>query len=248
MQKLLSEFMGRPIISAYSMPTQGFIKKIKAQADPTEISKGPGISIDNRYYDTGIEGSAERVYLRAFLINMLHEALKNLTPDYGFIIYDGYRTKETQAGLFKSYFDQIKTRYPEKSDEEIHIETRKFVSHPDEQSRFEILPHNSGGAVDIGLSFLGKSTNMGTDFDDLTEKASTNYFERDYEPQSQISPKEWETIRTNRRILFHALCSVGFTNWKHEWWHFDIGNCVWAQELKVPWIYDSMDVAFRRKS
>lgn len=81
---------------------------------------------------------------------------------------------------------------------------------------------------------------MGTGFDDLTEKAETDFFERPVDSKLQTSEASWDSIRKHRRILFHSLRSVGFTNWKYEWWHFDIGNCVWAQELGIQWIYDSI--------
>jgi D-alanyl-D-alanine dipeptidase len=81
---------------------------------------------------------------------------------------------------------------------------------------------------------------MGTDFDDLTEKAATDYFERPYDSNSNRDEASWESLRIHRRILFHSLRTVGFFNWKYEWWHFDIGDCVWSQELGLPWIYDSM--------
>lgn len=236
----VTTFKTTRILSKYKKPTSEFIANIHAGEAALRVSERPGLIIDNKYFKSGIRGSLPSIFLRSFLVQRLHTALETIGPEYGFVIFDGYRSKETQEGLFESYFEQIKRKNPDLSEEELHKETRKYVAHPNEPSRFEIPPHNSGGAVDIGLTHLGRTLDMGTDFDDLTEKASTDFFERQFDAQFGIDESRWNKVRLNRRILFHALVSVGYTNWKYEWWHFDIGNCVWAQELGVPWIFDSM--------
>lgn len=163
-------------------------------------------------------------------------------PTFGFVVFDAFRTKQTQEGLFEAYSKQISKRNPHLTEDQLYHETRKYVAHPNEPSRFEIPPHNSGGAIDIGLTENNVNIEMGTEFDDLTERAATNFFEKPFDPSVGINEQEWEKIRERRRLLFHTLVSVGFTNWSHEWWHFDLGNCVWAGEIGLPWIYDSMPV------
>ena len=34
---------------------------------------------------------------------------------------------------------------------------------------------------------------------------------------------------------------VGFINYKVEWWHYDIGDCMWANEHDIHWFYPSME-------
>lgn len=238
----MKSFSNKPIEFKYPQPSSEFLVSAAKNSSPVKLEESTRISIQNYYFKHGIKGSLSNVYLRAFLRDKLLEAAANLESGYGFVIFDGYRSKETQAGLFHSYYNQIKGRYPDWSDEKHQAETRKFVAHPDEPSRFEVPPHNSGGAVDVGLTYRGNPVNMGTGFDDLTEKAETDYFECPFDSCHRISLQEWGNIREHRRILFHSLCSVGFTNWRFEWWHFDIGNCVWAQELGLPWVYDSMKI------
>lgn len=240
-RKPLDLSRNQPIQFEYSRPSENFIGSIRRYDAAVEIRGDSRILIENRYFKDGVKGSLSQVYIREFLLIRLNEALKALEPDYGFVIYDGYRSREAQAGLFESYFRQIKARYPDWTTEALHAETRKFVAHPDEPSRFEVPPHNSGGAIDLGLTYRGRPVNMGTDFDDLTSKAETDYFEKPWERDSGFSERAWEEVRDHRRMLFHALASAGFTNWKFEWWHFDIGNCVCAQVLGLSWIYESMD-------
>lgn len=174
----------------------------------------------------------------------LNEALQVLPSDYGLVVFDGYRSRETQSGLFLAYSQQIKEKNPNFSEEELYRETRKYVAHPDEPSRFEVPPHISGGAVDIGLTDrAGNILDMGTPFDDLTERSATDFFEAPFDRSFGFTEKQWIDFRVRRRILFHSLVSVGFTNWPHEWWHFDMGNCVWSNVIGLPWIYNEMAIS-----
>jgi D-alanyl-D-alanine dipeptidase len=59
---------------------------------------------------------------------------------------------------------------------------------------------------------------MGTEADEIAPASVTRWFEEHPE----------EPFTTNRRLLFHAMTSAGFTNYLGEWWHFDYGNQRWA--------------------
>lgn len=70
--------------------------------------------------------------------------------------------------------------------------------------------HNRGSAVDVTIiDAEGNELDMGTPFDDFTEKASPNYTE---------FPKE---ILNNRNILKNEMEKSGFNQLDTEWWHFD---------------------------
>jgi D-alanyl-D-alanine dipeptidase len=229
-----------PIHFAFEKPNESFIAEARKMSQAVCIENESQIMIENTYFKNGIPGSMPKVYMRSFLLNQIRKARARLPTDFGFLIYDGYRGIETQAGLFESFRQQLRKNHPHLSNAELDSETRKFVAHPNEPGRFAVPPHNSGGAIDIGLTFRGVPVDLGTPFDDLTEKAATDCFEREFEISSNMNESMWREIQKHRRILFNALCSVGFTNWKYEWWHFDIGNCVWAQSVNLPWIYDSL--------
>jgi D-alanyl-D-alanine dipeptidase len=77
---------------------------------------------------------------------------------------------------------------------------------------------------------------MGTEFDAFEDNAQTRYFENMIAQGQRLSPKE-ETAAENRRLLFHVLTSVGFTNHLEEWWHYDFGNQFWGCIKKQPAIY-----------
>lgn len=104
---------------------------------------------------------------------------------------------------------------------------KKYVSIP-HRLEYEYPVHTSGGAVDVTLlDYNGKEINMGTEFDEMVSAAQTDYYEN----------LEDEEIKMNRRILYNAMISAGFTNLPSEWWHYDYGNRFWAFYKKKPIIY-----------
>lgn len=238
---LLEELKKEPIVLEYPKPTPKQLDTIKRQDQPTQLIEQPGIFLAQAYYKQGIHGTSSNTFLRRKLIDAIQEALEIISSQYGFVIFDGFRSRQAQQGLFESFSQQIARQNPHLSEKELYDETRKYVAHPDEPSRFEVPPHLSGGSVDIGLTDKnGIPLNMGTEFDNLTDKASTLYFERPYDSTVGTDEKTWDEIRVNRRVLFNVLKKVGFTNWKHEWWHYDLGNCPWSHELELPWVYGEM--------
>jgi D-alanyl-D-alanine dipeptidase len=68
---------------------------------------------------------------------------------------------------------------------------------------------------------------MGTEFDETSEQSHTRYYEEKNERGEKLNPRE-EKALVNRRLLYHLMAEVDFTNFRNEWWHFDYGNKVWA--------------------
>mgnify|MGYP002078202664 FL=1 len=65
---------------------------------------------------------------------------------------------------------------------------------------------------------------MGGIFDDLTEEAWTDGFER----KAIVSMSD-EEARSNRRLLYWAMTEAGFANNPTEWWHYSWGDQLWAK-------------------
>ena len=89
-------------------------------------------------------------------------------------------------------------------------EISKYVALP---VRDTICPpaHTTGGAIDLTLIDRdGNELNMGTAFDAFTQATHTDFYEETDE----------DIIKQNRRILYSAMTSVGFTNLPSEWWHY----------------------------
>lgn len=166
-----------------------------------------------------LPGSSPHICARESVLKMLLEAEKLIPKGYRFKVYDAYRPIAVQQALWDYFRAKKVEENPNKNPEEIDKLTAFCVSFP---SYYILEPslHNTGGAVDLTIvDPSGKELDMGCKFDEFTDKAWTNHFEC-YEDN--------EGVRNNRRMLYNAMISVGFTNLPSEWWHFDYGNDKWA--------------------
>ncbi|MEJ5306636.1 MAG: M15 family metallopeptidase [Ignavibacteria bacterium] len=102
-------------------------------------------------------------------------------------IFDGYRPLFVQKKMWAIMPDE------------------RYVANPAKGSR-----HNRGCAVDLTLvDSLGNELDMGTPYDDFTEKSQIDY---------KNLP---ERVLQNRKILQEAMTKFNFLPMRTEWWHFD---------------------------
>jgi D-alanyl-D-alanine dipeptidase len=87
-------------------------------------------------------------------------------------------------------------------------------------------PHATGSAVDLTIrSIGGAELFMGTIFDDVSDLSNTDALE--HEPEGlAFSHRE---ARGNRRLLYWLMTEAGFVNNPTEWWHFSLGDQMWAR-------------------
>lgn len=106
---------------------------------------------------------------------------------YRLKVYDGYRPQRVQYRMWKLVPDS------------------RYVADPKKGSR-----HNRGTAVDLTLvDSAGSELNMGTGFDDFSQRAHRNY--------AGLNKEQ----RGNRELLTKLMTSTGFTAISTEWWHYD---------------------------
>lgn len=178
-----------------------------------------GLKVKSMYYKDGIPGSYKDCYARKTVAEKLVKVNKNLPNNLRLLIYDGYRPICIQQRLWNFYRREVENKNKGLSSEEIDFKTSFFVSKP---SYDEFLPslHNTGGAIDLALiDEFDEELNMGTKFDDFSDRAWTNHFEK-YEEDIEV--------RDNRRILYEAMLEEDFTNLPSEWWHYDYGTKFWG--------------------
>lgn len=238
---MLSQFIEKPIDLNYIIPTKDDIVWLQKHSQAIDIGNHHRIKVLHSYKEQNFVGTLSTMFSRQSVILKLNEALEYLPNNFSFVVFDAFRTVKTQLALFEYVYNQQKELNPNLPHEILYNKTREFVVHPSEISRYAIPPHNSGGAIDISLMHDDQILDMGTDFDAVTSMSHTNYFEQDYQISSGITEKKWYEIRINRRILFNTLKQVGFTNFDVEWWHYDLGDCMWADLLKQAWYYPSME-------
>ncbi|MBU2710804.1 M15 family metallopeptidase [Zooshikella harenae] len=244
MDDKLSILMKTPIEHDYSEVSTDQLLELQQNDQAVELTPLSRLKLANSYFLEGHYGCIERMYCREVVAKRLQLLLAVLPETLGVIVFDAFRSIATQHSLFESISKDIRCRYPDLTAGELHTEVRKFVAHPDEPSRFAIPPHNSGGAIDLALFNVntGNLLNFGSGFDEQTPLAVTDYFEQPYDhSQTLFNETQWLTIRNNRRLLFGLMKSYGFVNFSCEWWHFDLGDCLWANELGIDWYYPSME-------
>lgn len=185
------------------------------------------IVVKPAYYENGISGAINDCFLREGAAELLKQAAKKLPEGHYFIVYDGWRPLEVQAALFKEVGDMLRSQG--KSEEEVERILPNYVDLP---SKNPTKPSNhlTGGSVDVTIANEEGPLDMGTGFDTFTELARTNAFEE------AISERDLR-IRDHRRLLVEVMESVGFRNYREEWWHFDYGNQNWGLHMKKPAFY-----------
>lgn len=172
------------------------------------------------YYSQGVAGAPSSVWVRETVASMLNDvANKAKQQGYQLVVYDGWRPLVVQQRLWNYYYITVKNKHKDEkvSEEQLIKETSFYVSKPSENPENPFL-HSTGGAVDVTLAVNGDEIDMGTKFDDFSNKAWTNHFEK-YADDIEV--------RDNRRLLYNIMTEAGFTNLPSEWWHYDYGNKFW---------------------
>ncbi len=160
-----------------------------------EINKDSfGLEIDLRYSSSN-NITGEKIFLenKCFLLEEAATKLKKaalISQELGFNlkIFDAYRPSYVQQTLWN--FDP----------------NPNFLTHPSKGS-----PHTKGIAVDLTLiDPTGNELNMGTQFDDFTERAY------------HLSKDVDKNIRLNRYLLLSIMTLAGFDHYLNEWWHYQL--------------------------
>lgn len=136
-----------------------------------------------------------KVFLRKIAAEHLARANEYLKKNHNvrIKIFDGFRPLFVQKIMWQILPDD------------------RYVADPAKGSR-----HNRGAAVDVTLvDAEGNELDMGTPYDDFTERAS--FASRD------VSEKAY----SNRKLLRETMIQFGFVPMETEWWHFDFKD--WKQ-------------------
>ncbi len=130
-----------------------------------------------------------KVYIRKIVGEALVKVQAYLLENFNLRIkvFDGYRPLSVQKKMWKIMPDD------------------RYVANPAKGSR-----HNRGAAVDLTIiDSTGTDLEMGTEYDNFTEKAHYDYFDL---------PK---AVKANRKLLRDIMEKYGFHPITTEWWHFD---------------------------
>nr|WP_192034396.1 M15 family metallopeptidase [Halomonas sp. YLGW01] len=175
------------------------------------------------YAKQGVPGAIDECYVKETTYRRLLEVARALPDGMGLVVLDGWRPWRVQQYLFDTLYESLRAHRSELSEAELTTRTREFVSVPS-RSQQAPSPHLTGGAVDVTLCDAdGILLDMGTLFDEAVRESHTDALE------CLEAPTERQlAARDNRRLLYNAMIAQGFTNLPSEWWHYDLGDQLWA--------------------
>lgn len=188
-----------------------------------------------QYNIAGLAGAVDTAYLdsetaeRLTAVQRRLGELSNSERSYNLLIWDAYRTQMTQQAIFDDYVDVLIDARSLAEDAARRL-AGEFVTPPD-----TVFPHGTGGAVDLTLLVNGEVADMGTGFDEFTERSHKNWY-RDHPPETDRD----RNAHLNREVLRGAMEYAGFVGLDQEWWHYEYGTAFWAAQTGNPQIFHAI--------
>lgn len=170
-------------------------------------------------------------YLRATVLKSLVEAQNQLQlhhPHWRIQIFDAYRPVEVQQFMVEYTFAEVvnnlklnPSELSETQRQEIWQQVYQFWAPPSLDPATP-PPHSTGAAIDVTLvDENGKTVNMGSAIDEISLLSYPDYFANSKNPQEQ-------QYHAHRLLLSNVMRSAGFLQHPNEWWHFSLGDQMWA--------------------
>jgi len=195
----------------------------------------PGLWSTPAYVDDYGDIATDAIWLRADLITRLAIALGALaTHELGLLVWDGWRSMALQRALYDDYGTKLRTESG-LSGIALTARLRKFVCDPDRTDRDPA--HTTGGAVDLTLCDRdGDPLDMGSEFDELSDRSHPGYYDN--------GPTTGDALYSTRRaLLLSAMSEAGFVRLDTEWWHFEYGTDLWAEETGEETVFRALPSA-----
>ena len=190
------------------------------------------IETPHSYIKCGADyGGMSPYYLRQGVLDRLIQAqtgLEKLHPSWQIQIFDAYRPVEVQQYMvdytFRQTCDRRNLDLAKLSDleiEQIWQDVYQIWAVPS----FDLEtppPHSTGAAIDVTLVDEDRiPLDMGSPIDEMSDRSTPGYFDKSNDPLEQ-------QYRQHRQLLARIMTDVGFLRHPDEWWHFSIGDQLWA--------------------
>ena len=167
------------------------------------------------------QGMCVRKTVREIIV----QAEQLLPNGYSIKLLDGYRSEEEQHRRRMLIIGKLTSEHPEWTEAEREQFADRCIA--------KKSGHNTGGAVDVTLSYGGQEMDCGTaylEFSPLTPTDATGLT---------------SAQRKNRDMLFQAMITVGFVNYPLEWWHYCYGDKMYAAyKRKSSAQYGNLDTVY----
>lgn len=176
-------------------------------------------------------GERDPFYLRQGVLNSLIVAQTHLQkerPGWQIQIFDAYRPISVQEFMVKYSYEQL-LQAERLRDEDLSEAQKQGIL--DRVYQFWALPssdpktpppHSTGAAIDVTLlDSMGEPVDMGSPIDEISPRSYPDRFAN----SANFSEKNYHA---RRELLRAAMHSAGFERHLKEWWHFSLGDQMWA--------------------
>ena len=197
------------------------------------------VELPHPYEKLGAEYESKSPYsLRQGVLEALEMAqflLGKSYPGWKLKIYDAYRPIGVQQFMVDYTFDSLiqeygwqKNRISAQQSQKLWEQVYQFWAIPSTNPATP-PPHSTGSAIDLTLlDRTGTVVDMGGEIDELSPRSHPTY----YADSTKILEKKYHR---HRQILNQVMTNAGFFRHPQEWWHFSLGDQMWA------WLYNQQN-------
>ncbi|AFY59426.1 M15 family metallopeptidase [Synechococcus sp. PCC 6312] len=182
-------------------------------------------------------------YLRQGVLNALYQAQQNLQsiqPTWKLAIFDAYRPVAVQDYMVNYTFQELlrgrgltETMLSPSILAAIWAEVYTFWAVPSHDPKTP-PPHSTGAAIDLTLVDSDKKLiDMGSPIDEISDRSFPEYFYHQAQRLDLTNQKDdYLKVHQHREILDQAMSQAGFQRHPQEWWHFSLGDQLWAWQIE----------------
>ncbi|WOD38894.1 M15 family metallopeptidase [Nodosilinea sp. E11] len=180
-------------------------------------------------------GDRSPYFLRVGVLTALVEAqaqLQRQRPGWRIQIFDAFRPLAVQQFMVEQAFlEQVQARgwttaalTPEQR-QEVMAAVVQFWAVPSADATTP-PPHSTGAALDVTLmTETGAVVDMGSPIDEISPRSHPNHFVA----SSNLAEQGCHAHRT---LLNQVMESAEFRRHPNEWWHFSLGDQLWAWQRR----------------
>lgn len=190
------------------------------------------VELPHPYVKLGAQYGQQSPYcLRQGVVEGLLEAqylIEKRHPSWKIRIYDAYRPVGVQQFMVNHTFNSL-VKNLGLHEEQLSAQQRQDLWHkvyrlwaaPSLDLKMP-PPHSTGAAVDVTIvNHQGSILNMGGEIDELSERSHPEYY---VNAQNEAGQEYY----SNRQLLNRVMTGAGFVRHPEEWWHFSLGDQMWA--------------------
>ncbi|XFA72380.1 M15 family metallopeptidase [Thermosynechococcaceae cyanobacterium Okahandja] len=179
-------------------------------------------------------GAASPFWLRVGVIAALEQAQAQLAAHgWQLAIFDAYRPVAVQQFMVDYTFEQLcrqqglePQQIPASLADQLWEQVYLFWAVPNLDPQ-QPPPHSTGAAVDLTLvDGAGNLLDMGGEIDELSERSYPDFYDRHPHLANAAA------VAMRRQILYEAMRAAGFQRHPNEWWHFSLGDQLWAWQTQ----------------